>query len=65
MEQQERLVKVLEEQLAYMKKQNEELSMKLDQSLAQNKVLSEQIFSTKVINTIVNKFRCLDIKGNK
>ncbi|WP_339176084.1 IS66 family transposase [Solibacillus sp. FSL R5-0691] len=43
MEQQERLVQVLEEQLAYMKKQNEELSIKLDQSLAQNKVLSEQI----------------------
>lgn len=43
MEHQERLVKVLEEQLAYMKKQNEELSLKLDQSLAQNKILSEQI----------------------
>lgn len=43
MEQPEQLIKVLEEQLAYMKKQNEELSIKLDQSLAQNKVLSEQI----------------------
>lgn len=29
------------------------------------KVLFQQIFSTKVINTFVNKFRRLDIKGNK
>ena len=29
------------------------------------KVLCQQIFSTKVINSFVNKFRRLDIKGNK
>jgi len=39
----EKVVQLLEEQLAYMKKQNEELSIKLDCSLSQNKALAEQI----------------------
>ena len=39
----EKVVQLLEEQLAYMKKQNEELSIKLDRSLSQNKALAEQI----------------------
>ncbi len=39
----EKVIRLLEEQLAYMKKQNEELSIKLDQSLSQNQVLAEQI----------------------
>lgn len=43
MEKNEQIIKLFEEQLAYMKKQNEELSIKLDQSLSQNKLLSEQI----------------------
>ena len=29
------------------------------------KLLTEQIFSTKVINTFVNNFQALDSKGNK
>lgn len=39
----EKVIQLLEEQLAYMKKQNEELSIKLDHSLSQNKALAEQI----------------------
>ncbi|WP_342558323.1 transposase [Metasolibacillus sp. FSL K6-0083] len=39
----EKLIQLLEEQLAFMKQQNEELSKKLDVSLAQNKYLSEQV----------------------
>ncbi|GEK35674.1 IS66 family transposase [Kurthia sibirica] len=39
----EKVFQLLEDQLAYTKKQNEELSRKLDQSLSQNKVLAEQI----------------------
>jgi len=39
----ETVIRLLEEQLVYTKKQNEELSIKLDQSLSQNKVLAEQI----------------------
>lgn len=43
METTEKLIHLLEEQLAFMKQQNEELSKKLDVSLAQNKYLSEQV----------------------
>lgn len=39
----EKLIHLLEEQLAFMKQQNEKLSKKLDVSLAQNKYLSEQV----------------------
>ncbi|WP_194095435.1 transposase, partial [Streptococcus pyogenes] len=39
----DKLITLLENQIAIMKQQNEELSKKLDQSLAQNKYLSEQI----------------------
>lgn len=39
----EKLIQLLEEQLAFMKQQNQELSKKLDASLAQNKYLSEQV----------------------
>ena len=39
----EKLISLLEEQLTFMKQQNDELSKKLDDSLAQNKYLSEQI----------------------
>nr|WP_245622792.1 hypothetical protein [Lysinibacillus contaminans] len=43
METTEKLIHLLEEQLAFMKQQNEGLSKKLDVSLAQNKYLSEQV----------------------
>nr|WP_235617246.1 transposase [Lysinibacillus mangiferihumi] len=39
----DKVIELFEEQLTYMKKQNEELSIKLDQSLSQNKALAEQI----------------------
>jgi transposase len=39
----EKLISILEEQLTFMKQQNDELSKKLDDSLAQNKYLSEQV----------------------
>ena len=39
----DKVIDLLEEQLTYMKKQNEQLSIKLDQSLSQNKALAEQI----------------------
>lgn len=46
----EKLIQLLEEQLAFMKQQNQELSKKLDASLAQNKYLSEQVRQlTKII----------------
>ncbi|WP_235802063.1 IS66 family transposase [Ureibacillus massiliensis] len=39
----DKLIALLEDQVAFMRQQNEELSKKLDQSIAQNKYLSEQI----------------------
>jgi transposase len=39
----ERLIRLLEEQLAHSNKQNQELSKKLDQSLKQNEALTQQL----------------------
>ena len=39
----DKAIELLEEQLTYMKRQNEQLSIKLDQSISQNKALAEQI----------------------
>jgi transposase len=41
--QNEKLIRLLEEQLAHMNQQNQELSKKLDQSLKQNEALTEQL----------------------
>ena len=60
----ERLIRLLEEQLAHSNQQNQELSKKLDQSLKQNEALTEQVrHLTKLLygsKTEKSKYNTLD-----
>ncbi|GKU82929.1 hypothetical protein [Niallia sp. NCCP-28] len=64
----ERLIRLLEEQLAHSNRQNQELSKKLDQSLKQNEALTQQLrHLTKLLygsKTEKSKYNALDGQGS-